>query len=217
MDSGLVSMITNKKADDLKRVYLILQRIPAGIPELKTQLSNHVRTLARNINNTISDPHNKRPGSASSISENGNQESSQSKSSQTKVDHIAWVQSMLSLKSEYDQIVAECFQQDQSIEVEVYNTLEAIINENLRSAEFISLFLDENLKKGLKGKSDEEVESLLDQAIVLFRFLREKDIFDRYYKQHLAKRLLLGRSVGEDAERSMISKLKVNLTFTFEV
>jgi cullin 3 len=39
--------------------------------------------------------------------------------------------------------------------------------------------------------------------------LKEKDIFDRYYKQHLAKRLLLGKSVGEDAERSMISKLKV--------
>lgn len=46
---------------------------------------------------------------------------------------------------------------------------------------------------------------------MLFRFLKEKDIFDRYYKQHLAKRLLLGKSVGEDAERSMISKLKVSL------
>ena len=34
-------------------------------------------------------------------------------------------------------------------------------------------------------------------------------MFERYYKQHLAKRLLLGRSVSDDAERNMIAKLKV--------
>jgi hypothetical protein len=34
-------------------------------------------------------------------------------------------------------------------------------------------------------------------------------VFEKYYKQHLAKRLLLGRSVSDDAERNMIAKLKV--------
>lgn len=44
---------------------------------------------------------------------------------------------------------------------------------------------------------------------MLFRFLQDKDVFERYYKQHLAKRLLFNRSVSDDAERSMLSKLKV--------
>jgi cullin 3 len=35
-------------------------------------------------------------------------------------------------------------------------------------------------------------------------------VFEKYYKQHLAKRLLLGRSVSDDAERNMIAKLKVS-------
>ena len=34
-------------------------------------------------------------------------------------------------------------------------------------------------------------------------------MFERYYKQHLAKRLLLNKSVSDDFEKSMISKLKV--------
>ena len=50
---------------------------------------------------------------------------------------------------------------------------------------------------------------MLDKVLGLFRFLEDRDIFERYYKQHLAKRLLMQRSVSDDAERAMISKLKV--------
>ena len=35
---------------------------------------------------------------------------------------------------------------------------------------------------------------------VLFRFLSDKDIFERYYKQLLAKRLLTGRSHSDDGD-----------------
>ena len=40
---------------------------------------------------------------------------------------------------------------------------------------------------------------VLDKGIMLFRFLQEKDVFEKYYKQHLAKRLLHGRSSSVDA------------------
>lgn len=53
------------------------------------------------------------------------------------------------------------------------------------------------------------MDDVLDKTITLFRFLQDKDVFERYYKQHLAKRLLLNRSVSDDAERGMLSKLKV--------
>jgi cullin 3 len=49
----------------------------------------------------------------------------------------------------------------------------------------------------------------LDKTITIFRFITEKDVFEKYYKGHLAKRLLLGRSVSDDAERGMLAKLKV--------
>lgn len=53
------------------------------------------------------------------------------------------------------------------------------------------------------------MDDVLDKTITLFRFLQDKDVFERYYKQHLAKRLLFNRSVSDDAERGMLSKLKV--------
>ena len=57
--------------------------------------------------------------------------------------------------------------------------------------------------------TEQDIELVLDKTMVLFRFLQEKDVFERYYKQHLAKRLLLNKSVSDDSEKNMISKLKV--------
>lgn len=42
---------------------------------------------------------------------------------------------------------------------------------------------------------EEDVDTLLDKVMMLFRYLKDKDIFEKYYKQHLAKRLLSGRTV----------------------
>ena len=64
-------------------------------------------------------------------------------------------------------------------------------------------------------KSDNEIDSVLDKTIIVFRYITEQDIFERYYKVHLSRRLLYGRSVSEDAERGMIAKLKIECGFQF--
>ena len=58
---------------------------------------------------------------------------------------------------------------------------------------------------------------ILDKTISLFRFITDKDVFERYYKAHLSKRLLHNRSVSDDAERGMLAKLKVECGFQFTV
>ena len=58
-------------------------------------------------------------------------------------------------------------------------------------------------------KTDTEVEIVLDKTIGLFRFITEKDVFERYYRAHLAKRLLHNQPANGDAERGMLAKFKV--------
>ncbi len=95
----------------------------------------------------------------------------------------------------------------------ISSDFEYFLNLNLKSPEYLSLFIDDKLKKGVKGMTEQDIELVLDKTMVLFRFLQEKDIFERYYKQHLAKRLLLNKSVSDDSEKNMISKLKVIYSF----
>lgn len=42
-------------------------------------------------------------------------------------------------------------------------------------SEYLSLFIDDKLKKGVKGLSDAEVESVLDKAMILFRYRKSAE------------------------------------------
>ncbi|KAJ9110295.1 hypothetical protein QFC19_001698 [Naganishia cerealis] len=128
---------------------------------------------------------------------------------------LRWVQEVLDLKDTFDRMWKEAFEEDKAIQTALNDAFQSFININPKAQEYTSLFIDDNLKKGLKGKTDDEVEAVLEKTIVLFRFIIDKDIFERYYKSHLAKRLLNGRSVSEDAERNMVAKLKVESGYSF--
>lgn len=65
------------------------------------------------------------------------------------------------------------------------------------------------------GDEDAELDRQLDQAVELFRFIEGKDVFEAFYKNDLARRLLMNRSASADAERSMLSKLKSECGSTF--
>ncbi|XP_010495750.1 PREDICTED: cullin-4 [Camelina sativa] len=119
------------------------------------------------------------------------------------------VQSLLDFKASLDIIWEESFSKNESFGNTIKDSFEHLINlRQNRPAELIAKFLDEKLRAGNKGTSEEELESTLEKVLVLFRFIQGKDVFEAFYKKDLAKRLLLGKSASIDAEKSMISKLK---------
>lgn len=97
----------------------------------------------------------------------------------------------------------------------VNEAFERFINSFSRAAEYISLYVDKLLRKDFRSSSDDEIESKLDSVMTLFRYLHEKDVFERYYKLHLTKRLLHARTASSDAERSFISKMKTECGYLY--
>lgn len=97
----------------------------------------------------------------------------------------------------------------------VNEAFERFINSFPRAAEYISLYVDKLLRRDFKTNNDEEVEGKLDAVMTLFRYLNEKDVFERYYKLHLTKRLLHARTASSDAERSFISKMKTECGYLY--
>ncbi|KAI7728489.1 hypothetical protein M8C21_011442, partial [Ambrosia artemisiifolia] len=119
------------------------------------------------------------------------------------------VYSLLEFKASLDKIWEESFSKNDVFCNTIKEAFEHLINlRQNRPAELIAKFLDEKLRAGNKGTSEEELEGTLDKVLVLFRFIQGKDVFEAFYKKDLAKRLLLGKSASIDAEKSMISKLK---------
>lgn len=186
-NSGLVNMLLDDKYDDLGRMYNLFRRVPNGLSTIREVMTSHIRDTGKHL---VTDPERLR-------------------------DPVEFVQRLLDEKDKYDKIIGSSFNNDKTFQNALTSSFEYFINLNPRSPEFISLFVDDKLRKGLKGVSEEDVEIILDKVMMLFRYLQEKDVFEKYYKQHLAKRLLSGKTVSDDAERSLIVKLKTECGYQF--
>eukprot|EP00727_Mastigamoeba_balamuthi_P013771 m51a1_g9016 putative cullin c (746) ;mRNA; r:171252-174367 len=185
MDHGFISMLKDNKTEDLQRMYTLFGRVQSGHQSMREMMSSHLQEVGKSI--VMDEEKVKSP--------------------------IDYVQSLIDLKDKYDLILQNAFSSDKTFAQTINQSFESFINANPKSPENLSLFVDDKLKKGLKGVSDDETDVILNKVMMLFRFVQDKDVFERYYKQHLARRLLLGRSVSDDAEQSMIAKLKMECGF----
>ncbi len=58
---------------------------------------------------------------------------------------------------------------------------------------------------------ESELEEKLSSMILLFRFVDDKDVFQKHYTRSMAKRLVFSSSISDDVEQFMISRLRVNI------
>eukprot|EP00980_Cylindrotheca_fusiformis_P000824 scaffold213_cov94-Cylindrotheca_fusiformis.AAC.3 len=82
----------------------------------------------------------------------------------------------------------------------------AFMQGQLRALRFMSTRNSELV--GWKTATEEQIKDEVQKVIVVFRYLSDKDVFESFYRKHLAKRLLSGKYVSSDAERAMVSQLK---------
>lgn len=201
--SGLVNMIDNDSFNDLSRLYNLFNLIsPVGPTSFRKYIKSDVIRRGQIINSDVNNINNQ-------YSEK------QKRANDSLTIALEWVRETLLLKSKLDNIWLKSFNKDLNVQTAINEGFETFINTNKKASEFISLFIDDNLKKGIKGKNEDETDVILDQTIILFRFLVDKDVFEIFYKRHLARRLIQGRSISDDAERGMLAKLKVECGVQF--
>ena len=68
-------------------------------------------------------------------------------------DPVEFVQRLLAEKDKYDRIIANSFANDKVFQNTLNQAFEHFINLNQRSPEYISLFMDDKLRKGLKVRN----------------------------------------------------------------
>jgi len=190
-NSGVVHMLRNDRTEDLACMYKLFARVNDGHQTMADCLSKHLRALGRSL-----------------VEEQGGGAQAAAGAGGSPTNAVVYIQNLLDLKDQYDRFLSVSFAGDRFFKLTISGDFEHFLNLNPRSPEYLSLFIDDKLKKGVRGLSDAEVESVLDKAMILFRFLQEKDSFEEYYKRHLARRLLNQKSASDDSEKMMISKLK---------
>jgi Cullin family len=137
---------------------------------------------------------------------------------------------LLDFKKQLDDTWKDSFHKDEELGHTLREAFETFMNkgrksesswgtDNPKTGEMIAKYVDMLLKGGLKvlGRKEEdtmaadedtEINQQLDKVLDLFRFVHGKAVFEAFYKNDLARRLLMGRSANDDSEKSMLARLK---------
>mmetsp|Transcript_19410 Transcript_19410/g.45154 ORF Transcript_19410/g.45154 Transcript_19410/m.45154 type:complete len:776 (+) Transcript_19410:417-2744(+) len=187
--SGFAAMLKDEtKLNELRDMYTLFARVPISVDNLREALAERIKADGRVL---ITD-----------------QEKGVS-------DPPAFVRGVLTMRARYDKIVEFSFRGEKRARKRMRESFEDFLNTDARAASCLSVYVDELLRVGLRGATDDQITKELNKIIIVFRYLSDKDVFESFYKQHLAKRLLMGRSVSDDAERAMVSQLKAECGYQF--
>ncbi|KFH48057.1 Cullin-3-B-like protein [Hapsidospora chrysogenum ATCC 11550] len=206
--SGLRWMIDNDRIDDLSILYRLISRVDDKKTLLRTMLQKRVVDLGREVEKTLRNTDFSAAQGDGEAGGEGEKAKTLNPAAQQTAAAIKWVDDVLRLKDKFDFLWINCFQEDLVIQSALAKSFAEFINLFNRSSEYVSLFIDDNLKRGIRGKTETEVDAVLEKAIILIRYLHDKDVFQTYYQRHLARRLLHGKSESHDVEKQIISRMK---------
>ena len=88
-------------------------------------------------------------------------------------------------------------------------------SQSSKSPELLAKYISVLLQKSSKNPEEAELEDTLNQCMIVFKYIEDKDVFQKFYSKMLAKRLVNHMSASDDAEASMISKLKQACGFEY--
>uniref|UniRef100_A0A6Q2XR75 Cullin-1 n=1 Tax=Esox lucius TaxID=8010 RepID=A0A6Q2XR75_ESOLU len=192
------NLLDADKNEDLGRMYNLVSRITDGLGELKKLLETHI--------------HNQGLAAIEKCGE------------AALNDPKVYVQTTLNVHKKYNALVMSAFNNDAGFVAALDKACGRFINNNAvtkmaqsssKSPELLARHCDSLLKKSSKNPEEAELEDTLNQVMVVFKYIEDKDVFQKFYAKMLAKRLVHQNSASDDAEASMISKLKQACGFEY--
>lgn len=189
MESGCLQMLHHSELDNLSRLYRLFKPYGTCLRQVSECMTSYIHKQAGDI---LQDP-------------------------QSKSSPELFITALLRLRNQMVEITTISFKRDIMLEAVMKQAFEDVLNTNCRTATFLSQYVDRLFRKDIKGLSEPEIDSRLDSVIDVFRYIRDKDVFETLYKNALAKRLLHEKTLSDDAERLMITKLKTECGYQFTI
>ncbi|KFM75968.1 Cullin-1, partial [Stegodyphus mimosarum] len=196
--SEFQNLLNDDKNEDLGRMFQLVSRIFDGLGELRTRLETHIHYQG-----------------LSAIEKCG----------ETALnDPKIYVNTILDVHRKYNALVMTAFNNEAGFVAALDKACGKFINNNAvtrmansssKSPELLAKYCDLLLKKSSKNPEESELEDTLNQVMIVFKYIEDKDVFQKFYSKMLAKRLVQHMSASDDAEASMISKLKQACGFEY--
>merc|ERR1712079_888002 len=192
------NLLNADKNDDLGRMFQLVSLIPDGLGELRNLLENHITNQGLAAIEKLGD--------------------------EALNDPKIYVTQILEVHRKYNALVLTAFNNDAGFVASLDKACGKFINNNAvtkmasqssKSPELLAKYISVLLQKSSKNPEEAELEDTLNQCMIVFKYIEDKDVFQKFYSKMLAKRLVQHMSASDDAEASMISKLKQACGFEY--
>ncbi|KAK8060441.1 Cullin 1 [Apiospora saccharicola] len=190
-------LLDNNREDDMKRMYNLLNRIPDGLDPLRQKFETHVRNAGLAAVSKVA-------------------------SDAEKLEPKVYVDALLGVHTQYQGLVKRAFNDEPEFTRSLDNACREFVNRNEickagsnRSPELLAKYTDVLLRKSGTGVEEADLDAVLTQIMTVFKYIEDKDVFQKFYSRMLARRLVHSTSTSDDAETSMISKLKEACGFEY--
>lgn len=106
--------------------------------------------------------------------------------------HIQFVENMLKVHQKFHELIADVFENDSLFLSALDKACASIINRRpgdrqpCRSAEYVAKYCDTLLKKS--KTTEAEIDQKLTNNITIFKYIEDKDVYQKFYSRLLAKR-----------------------------
>ncbi|ORY86878.1 cullin protein [Protomyces lactucae-debilis] len=190
LQQAFPDLIEHDRQDDMQRMYKLLGRIAKGLDPMRKAFEEHVRkTGLASVEKNCPDVEN--------------------------VEPKAYVNALLTVHTAYNGLIERAFNSDSDFVKSLDKACGEFMNRNkacgftsAKSPELLSKYCDGLLKKSAKNPDEQEVEAVLQDVMTVFKYVEDKDVFIKFYTRQLSRRLVNDLSNSDDAEASMLSKLK---------
>ncbi|TDL23149.1 Cullin-domain-containing protein [Rickenella mellea] len=189
------------KDEDLQRMYSLLSRIPEGLEPLRKKFEEHVKKAG-----------------LSAVAKLGGEGGA----AVDALDPKAYVDALLEVHRKNSETVTRSFRGEAGFVASLDKACREFVNRNsatgsstTKSPELLAKHADALLRKNNKLAEEGDLEGALNQVMVLFKYIEDKDVFQTFYTTKLSKRLIHGVSASDESEASMISKLKEACGFEY--
>ncbi|GAB6030467.1 Cullin-2 [Chamberlinius hualienensis] len=187
------SMVGHERRKELRYMYTLLKTISNGLEILVKEVQSHI------VNQGMEAITNLKSESVPA----------------------QFVENMLRVHQTSSDLIRDVFSNDQQFTSALDKACSRVINyrpatkQPCQSPELLAKYCDSLLKKSAKGMSESEIDDKLTSAITVFKYIDDKDVFQKFYSRTLAKRLIYGQSMSMDAEEAMINRLKQACGYEF--
>ena len=182
------TMVAQDRRRDLGNMYRLLKPIDKGLVILIKDIQDHItRTGLEAVNNI--------PSTGDNMAQ-------------------VFVEMVLDVHQKYSDLIRDVFNSDQQFASALDKACSCIVNHRknaklpCKSPELLARYCDSLLKKSLKGTTENEIDDKLSLSITVFKYIDDKDVFQKFYAKMFAKRLIHSQSLSMESEEGMINKLK---------